>query len=59
MLRGGLEGAPGIYDAEVSSFTVEADSPVPVQADGDVLARTPAVFKAQPDALSVVLPKTP
>jgi diacylglycerol kinase family enzyme len=58
MLRGGLEGAPGTFDVEVSSFAVESDSPVPVQTDGDVLAHTPAVFSAVPDALSVVVPKT-
>lgn len=58
MLRGGLEGAPGVFDAEVSAFTVESDLPAPVQADGDVLARTPVRLSAQPDALRVIIPKT-
>jgi diacylglycerol kinase (ATP) len=57
MLAGGLEGAPGVLAEDVESFTVEAAEPCPVQADGDILASTPATFESLPDALRVIVPK--
>ncbi len=56
LLAGGLDGAPGVTSLEVQAFRLEAAAPFPVQADGDIVARTPARFGSEPDALTLVFP---
>jgi diacylglycerol kinase (ATP) len=51
-----LEGAPGVIALDTHSFTVEADRPWPVQADGDIVGRTPARITSRASALYLVFP---
>lgn len=55
--NGGMEDAAGVTDFDVESFTLEAERPVPIQADGDLLAHTPAEFRSEPGTLHLVFPK--
>lgn len=56
LLRGGVEGLPGVRALDVEAFRVAAADPMPVQADGDVVAVTPCEFRARPGALRLVAP---
>ena len=51
-----LEGAPGVTAVDADSFTVDADRPFPIQADGDIVARTPARLTSHAAALSLIFP---
>ena len=55
-LRGGIEGAPGITWSDVTSFELRSHEPCPVQADGDLVTTTPAVFASKASALRLVFP---
>lgn len=56
MLGEGIEGVPGVTALDVEAFDLTSDAPCPVQADGDVIARTPARFESHPKALQLVFP---
>lgn len=53
LLASGIEGAPGVQAFEVGSFRLDAPDAFPVQADGDLVGRTPATFFSKPAALWV------
>ncbi|MER3421746.1 MAG: hypothetical protein C4290_14995, partial [Chloroflexota bacterium] len=48
-------GIPGTLYRTGRVITVETEHPVPVQADGDVITRTPVEFTVEPRALRVVV----
>jgi diacylglycerol kinase (ATP) len=50
-----LESAAVVY-RQARRFRIDADTPVPVQLDGEHAGTTPVVFSAAPRALTVVLP---
>lgn len=52
----GLEGVPGVTALEVESFDLESEAPSPVQADGDPAGQTPASFRSERGALTLVFP---
>lgn len=48
--------APGTLYRRAQRIEVETETPLPVQADGDVVTTTPARFSVRPRALSVIVP---
>jgi diacylglycerol kinase family enzyme len=47
---------PGVAYFQARRVHIWTPSPVPVQADGDLVGETPMTFRNQPRALRVVLP---
>jgi diacylglycerol kinase family enzyme len=56
LLGKGLEGVPGVTALDVDAFRLESEMPWPVQADGDEIGQTPASFRSEPGALTLVFP---
>jgi diacylglycerol kinase (ATP) len=59
VLIGHRRRSPNIryYSAE-RSVVVDADRPLPVQGDGEILGETPVRVEVVPDAVAVVVPPT-
>lgn len=55
-LAGGLEGAPGVFSAEVGAVRVSGPPEEPIQADGDTVATLPAEFRVRPDPIQLIFP---
>lgn len=55
-LSGGLEGAPGVFSAEVEAVRVSGPAEEPVQADGDTVAALPAEFRVRPNPIQLIFP---
>lgn len=55
--RGRARDTPGHMVAEARRIAVHTREPLPVTADGELLATTPARFKVVPRALRVLVPK--
>lgn len=53
---GRILGDPAVRHVRAARVRIETDPPVKVQADGQVLERTPAEFSLHPQALTVVVP---
>ena len=51
-----LEGSPFLFVTRARTVTIDADPPLPVELDGDVLDATPATFQVEPGALQIVAP---
>jgi len=56
MLRGNLEGGRGVWAADAGALRISSNSAVPIEADGDDLARTPVEVTLRPKALKLVFP---
>jgi diacylglycerol kinase family enzyme len=56
LFRGTILADPIVRHVVAPKVRVEADPPVDVEAEGQVVGVTPAVFAVLPGALSVVLP---
>jgi diacylglycerol kinase (ATP) len=53
LLRGRrVDALPGVSAFTCTGFTAEAAEPLPVQADGDIVARLPVKLEIRPDPLS-------
>jgi diacylglycerol kinase family enzyme len=52
----GLDRSPFVPRLRARRVTLEADPPLPVQLDGDVVTETPAMFEIHPAALRVMVP---
>lgn len=50
-----LQDICSLHGTEIS---IETDRPMPINVDGEVIAKTPAVFRVVPRALSVFVPAT-
>lgn len=44
---------PDIFEAKRARLTIEADRPLPIEADGEVLGVTPATFEVLRDVISI------
>jgi YegS/Rv2252/BmrU family lipid kinase len=53
---GRLLGDPAVRHRRVRQVRIDADPPAALQADGQLLAHTPATFSVRPRALRVVVP---
>lgn len=55
--RAGRHGAwSEVRTARCVEFDIEADTPLPVNADGEIVTSTPAHFKVHPQAISIYAP---
>jgi diacylglycerol kinase family enzyme len=54
MSRGHRVSHPNLRYFTAHTLAVEADPPVEVQADGEILGHTPAQFEVMPQALKVL-----
>lgn len=59
LLRGGVEGLPGVRAFETRRVFVEGPAGFPLQADGDVAAALPAEISVEDGALLLVVPEGP
>lgn len=57
LLRGGLEGLPGVRTLEARRVLVEGPRGFPLEADGDVAALLPAEVSVEEDGLHLVVPE--
>lgn len=57
LLRGGLDGAPGVEAFDATSVRIGAGEPLPIQVDGDPGGTTPGEIGFEPEALTLVLPE--
>ncbi len=57
LLRGGLEGLPGIHAFETRRVFLEGPDGFPLEADGDVVAPLPAELSVEDQALLLVAPE--
>jgi diacylglycerol kinase family enzyme len=55
VFRGGAGTHPAIRREEVRTVRVDADSPLPVEVDGEIVGSTPAVFSVHPSRLTTVV----
>lgn len=53
---GSLLGDPAVQHRRATRIRIDADPPVALQADGQLLGRTPATFTVRPRALRVIVP---
>ena len=51
-----LERSPFTIRLRGRTITIEADPPIPIQLDGDVIGPTPAEFSIVPSAAEIILP---
>ncbi|MGC8722348.1 MAG: diacylglycerol/lipid kinase family protein [Acidobacteriota bacterium] len=56
LLHGGLDRGRGVWAFNAAALRIASDSPVPIEADGDDLARTPVEVTLRPRALTLVFP---
>jgi diacylglycerol kinase (ATP) len=56
LFRGGLEGHPSVHLLRGKTFTAEADEPVLVEADGELLGTTPLSYSVIPGAFRLRVP---
>ena len=56
MSRGHRISHPKLRYFTAHTVAVEADPPIEVQADGEIIGRTPAEFAVMPQALKVLIP---
>ncbi len=49
----------GVRIIQTKRFTIDADDPLEIWADGERIAQTPATIEAVPAALNVIVPKKP
>jgi diacylglycerol kinase (ATP) len=56
LYRGTLRGDPLARHAQAASVRIDTDPPAEVEADGQIVGRTPALFSVLPGALRVVVP---
>lgn len=56
MSRGQLLSHPKLRYFSARAVAVEADPPIEVQADGEIIGQTPAQFEVMPGALRVLVP---
>lgn len=47
---------PKVSRCEGVEIRVESDRPLAIHADGETIGRVPAIFRAQPQALEVIVP---
>lgn len=57
LLRGGLEGLPGIHAFESRRVLLEGPDGFPLEADGDAVATLPAEISVEDGALLLVVPE--
>lgn len=55
VFRGAAEGHPAIHRQEVRTVRIDADSPLPVEADGEIVGYTPAEFSLHTSRLTTVV----
>lgn len=55
VFRGAAAGHPAIHRQEVRTVYVDADSPLPVEVDGEIVGYTPAEFSIHPSCLTTVV----
>ncbi|MFI7158442.1 diacylglycerol/lipid kinase family protein [Micromonospora chalcea] len=55
VFRGAAAGHPAIHRQEVRTVRVDADSPLPVEVDGEIVGRTPAEFSIHQSRLTTVV----
>lgn len=60
MLRSFRSGTHGAWQevrtAKSTAFTIETRKPMPVNADGEIVTATPALFKVHPQAIAIFAP---
>jgi diacylglycerol kinase (ATP) len=58
VLRGSQKASPNVrYEVAWRSVVIEAKHPLPVQADGEILGKTPVRIEVVPLALKIVVPR--
>lgn len=57
-LMGQLDRSPFVISRSVERVTIESDTPVPIQIDGDVTTTTPVTITVEPAAVRVIVPKS-
>ena len=57
LYRGTLLGDPVVRHVRSATLRIDADPPADVEAEGQIVGRTPAVFSVLPGALEVVVPR--
>ncbi|RIV39084.1 diacylglycerol/lipid kinase family protein [Micromonospora radicis] len=55
VFRGAAAGHPAIHLQEVRTVRVDADRPLPVEVDGEIVGSTPAEFSVHPSCLTTVV----
>lgn len=55
VFRGAAAGHPAIDRQEVRTVRIDADSPLPVEVDGEIVGNTPAEFSVHPSRLTTVV----
>ncbi|MDG4785141.1 diacylglycerol kinase family protein [Micromonospora sp. WMMD1102] len=55
VLRGSAAGHPAIRRRQVRTVAVDADIPLPVEVDGEIVGYTPATFSVHPAQLTTVV----
>jgi diacylglycerol kinase (ATP) len=55
VFRGNAAGHPAIRRREVRTVHVDADRPLPVEVDGEIVGYTPAAFSVHPSRLATVV----
>ncbi|MDG4792960.1 diacylglycerol kinase family protein [Micromonospora sp. WMMD1082] len=55
VFRGAAAGHPAIHRQEVRTVRIDADSPLPVEVDGEIVGHTPAEFSIHPSCLATVV----
>ncbi|GAA0362107.1 diacylglycerol kinase family lipid kinase [Micromonospora gifhornensis] len=55
VFRGAAAGHPAIHRQEVRRVRIDADSPLPVEVDGELVGFTPAEFSVHPSCLKTVV----
>ena len=55
LYRGTILGDPAVHHHRAQRVTMATDRPTPIQADGQIVGHTPAVFSMEPRALRVIV----
>lgn len=55
LYRGTILGDPAVHHHRAKCITMATDHPTPIQADGQIVGHTPAVFSVEPRALRVIV----
>lgn len=55
VFRGAAAGHPAIHRQEVRTVRIDADSPLPIEVDGEIVGYTPAEFSVHPSRLTTMV----
>ncbi len=55
LYRGTILGDPAVHHHRAQRVTMATDRPTPIQADGQIVGHTPAIFSVEPRALRVIV----